>query len=113
MARNIICFTTLTMGNLSMHVACYILLNSLAASKMPPDHLAILCKALSVLEEQIASWKVCLKATLAKNEALAPEDEAWLDNKAHLVDEHCTINILLSASDSDEAYGRTKRGSGV
>ncbi|RPD74881.1 hypothetical protein L226DRAFT_535097 [Lentinus tigrinus ALCF2SS1-7] len=70
---------------------------------MPSDRLTELRKALSLLEKQVASRKACLEASLAKKETLTPEDEAWLDHDANLVDERYALDVLSCAPNHDAA----------
>ncbi len=70
---------------------------------MSADHFKKLRQGLAALEHQILSRKVALQARLAQKKLLSPEDEAWLDNTANLVDERFVINLLAKALDYNAA----------
>ncbi len=70
---------------------------------MSSDRVEKLQQGLKALERQTLSRKVALQARLAQKKSLSPEDEAWLDNEANLVDERFAIDILEKASDYDAA----------
>ncbi|KAJ3018432.1 hypothetical protein NUW54_g336 [Trametes sanguinea] len=70
---------------------------------MPVITLNQLKAAYELLERQTASRRAELQARLDAGSSITPEEEAWLDGEANLVDEKRTLMILSEASDYESS----------